>query len=292
MDVNQLTKIIIAWELFESGVPKAHIAKQLGVNRETVHLWIKQIQEAGLLEFLDYYTQAKQGERAKRKVDGLLKTRVWRLREEYRQCCGQKIKEFLFDEYAITLSHTSIYKILKEKYELRSKWKKNQKRGPVPQADRPREVVQMDTVDFGEVFAFCGIDIFTKEAQVKLYSGLTACEGLDFLTYSFENRYKHTELLQTDGGSEFKAEFRSNVFKYTDRFRVSRPYKKNEQSFIESFNRSLRKECLGWSKHKPIDIPALEKELTGYLLYYHTKRPHMGLQMKTPYQFLKEVSDI
>lgn len=293
MDVLNLTKIAIAWEMFESGIPKAHIASKLGVTRETIHIWIKEIIEIGLLEFLDQYTKAKKGERSKRKIDGLLKTRIYHLREEYRDCCGQKIREFLLEEYGITLSTTTIYKVLGEKYKLRSKWKKNQIRGPIPEASNPREVIQMDTVDFGQIFAFTGVDIFSKEVNVKLYPSLTAKDGLDFLRSSFDGRFYHTNLLQTDGGPEFKAEFRSNVFHYADRFRVSRPYKKNEQSYIESFNRSLRKECLGWSKYQPRDIPSLEKELQNYLEYYHTKRPHMSLNMKTPNQFLKDlVSDI
>lgn len=291
--MNQLTKITLAWELFVGGIPKSHIASRLGVTRETIHIWIKAIKEVGLMRFLENYTKAKKGERSKRRVDGLLKSRIYRLREDYRDCCGQKIKEFLSSEYGITLSHTSIYKILGERYQLRSKWKKNEKRGPVPEATKPREVIQMDTVDFGAVFAFCGVDIFTKEAEARLYPSLTAKEGLDFLKYSFSNRYQHTKLLQTDGGPEFKAEFRSSVFKFADRFRIARPYKKNEQSFIESFNRSLRKECLGWGKYTQKDLSVLKHDLTDYLLYYHNKRPHMGLNMLTPDQFLKEqVSDI
>ncbi len=293
MNVLNLTKITIAWEMYESGIPKAHIASRLGVQRETVHIWIKEIIEVGLLEFLDQYTQAKKGERSKRKIDGLLKVRIYKLREKYRDCCGQKIREFLLDEYGITLSTTTIYKILAEKFKLRSKWKKNQIRGSIPEAFAPREVIQMDTVDFGAVFAFTGVDIFSKEVNVKLYSSLTAKDGLDFLRASFDMRFHHTNLLQTDGGPEFKAEFKQHVFDYADRFRVSRPYKKNEQSYIESFNRSLRKECLGWGKYQPTDIPSLERELTDYLVYYHNKRPHMSLNMKTPERFLKElVSDI
>lgn len=292
MEVNQITKITLAWELFCSGVPKAHIASKLEVNRETIHIWLGNIQRLGLLDFLEQYSLSKKGDRAKRKADGVLKTKIFRLREENRDCCGQKIRQFLFDEYGIRLSVTSIYKILAEKYQLRSKWKKNQKRGSVPKADKPREVIQMDTVDFGQIYAFTAVDIYSKEVVVKLYQSLTASDGLDFLKYSFSSRYKHTDLLQTDGGSEFKAQFRSNVFNYANRFRVSRPYKKNEQSYIESFNRSLRKECLGWGKFQPKDIPDLEKELTDYLMYYHNKRPHLSLGLKTPNQFLDEVSDI
>ena len=295
MEVDQITKIGLAWELFENRVPKSHIADRLEVHRETVHLWISGIapRPQGLIGFLEDYRKAKKGERAKRKVDGLLKTRIWRLREENRSCCGQKIAKYLKEEYGISLGIKAIYKILGEKYKLRSRWKKNTVRGPVPKADGPREVVQMDSVDFGEVFAFTGIDIFTKEAEVKLYPSLTAIDGLSFLIYSFDKRFKHTNLLQTDGGSEFKAEFRQNVFKYADRHRYSRPYKKNEQSYIESFNRSLRKECLGWSKYKPKDLILLQGEVNEYMNYYHTKRVHLSLDLKTPNEILEEyrVSD-
>lgn len=294
MEVKQTTKIILAWELFEQKVPKAHIARQLEVNRDTIYEWLNRIQAhpQGLIGFLEAYEKAKKGERSKRKIDGLLKTRIYRLREENRQCCGQKIQEYLFDDYGIYLSVPSIYTILAEKYKLRSKWKKNQHRGKLIKSTKPREIIQMDTVHFGMVFAFTAVDTFAKDVSVKLYPTLTSTDGKDFLTHSF-NRFHHTELLQTDGGPEFKGEFKRHVFEYAKRFRVARPYKKNEQSFIESFNRSLRKECLGWGNFHPQQIPNLEKELTEYLDYYHTKRRHMGINMKTPHQLLQEyqVSD-
>lgn len=120
--MNQLTKITLAWELHEEGTPKLHIARKLDLHRETVHLWIKAIDELGILEFLDSYTNAKKGERAKRKVDGLLKARIYRLREDNRNCCGQKIREYLQRDYGISLGIKAIYKILGEKFKLRSKW--------------------------------------------------------------------------------------------------------------------------------------------------------------------------
>ena len=291
MDVQQTTKIILCFELFSSGVPQTRISSQLGLNRDTVRLWLNGIREFGLNSFLDKYLNAKKGERTKRKIDGNIRSIIYQLREENRDCCGQKISKFLMDEHKISLSHTTIYKILSDKYKLRSKWKKNQIRGPVPKAGGPRDVIQMDTVDFGNVFAFTSVDIFTREVEVKLFSSLTSFDGLNFLNYSFDKRYKHTNLLQTDGGPEFKAEFKQNVFKFADRFRVARPYKKNEQSYIESFNRSLRKECLGWSKYKPQEIPKLNQELQNYLMWYHNKRPHMSLNMQTPNRFIQSLPD-
>lgn len=287
--MNQITKISLAWELFEQQVPQSHIAQKLLIHRETVGLWIKGIQSnpAGLSGFIDKYLQSKKGERAKRKVDGLLIEKICHLREENRDCCGQKIKKYLKNEHGIELSVATIYKILSQRYVLRSKWKKNQVRGLVPQASKPREVVQMDSLNLGWVFAFTGIDIFTKEVIVNLYPALSSLEGLRFLNHAII-KFQHANFLQTDGGSEFKDHFRKNVFRFADRFRIARPYRKNEQSYIESFNRSLRKECLGWGKYYPKDIPVLEKELEQYLDYYHNKRAHLSLNLKTPNDVLEE----
>lgn len=294
MEVNQITKITLAWELFENEVPKSHIADKLQVNRETVRIWVSEIEKLGLNSFIEKYLNCKKGEREKRKIDARIKNWIWNIRESERDCCAQKIVKFLFDRHGVKLSPVTIYKVLSEKYKLRSKWKKNQVRGPVPHADKPRKVIQMDTVDFGEVFAFTGVDIFTKEVEVKLFPSLTSLDGLNFLDYSFNKTYKHTNILQTDGGPEFKAEFGKNALKYANRLRRARPYKKNEQSYIESFNRSLRKECLGWTKYKQNQITSLQTEVENYLKWYHNTRPHMSLNLQTPNQFMQNylVADI
>lgn len=283
MDVLNITKITLCWELFQQGVPQLHIARELQVDRVTVYRWIQGIQQTGDLEvFLDQYLSAKKGERKKRKIDGLLKAHIFSLRDKY-DCCGQKIRYFLDEEYGMDLGVTTIYKILREKYKLRSKWKKNQKRGYTPQASKPGEVVQMDSVDFGQVYAFTGVDIFSKEVDVYLAPQLTAWFGYSFLKQAMRRRFHNfVETIQTDGGHEFKSEFQSHVLEYTKRHRIAHPYRKNEQSFIESFNRTLRKECLGWGNFRVQEIPVLTKEVEQYLIYYHEKRPHISLGMRPP----------
>jgi len=150
---------------------------------------------------------------------------------------------------------------------------------------KPREVIQMDTVDFGDIFAFCGVDIFTKEVDVLLRPSLTSHDGYLFLKQAMKRRFNSfVDLIQTDGGSEFKDEFKQHVLSYAQRHRIARPYKKNEQAFIEFFNRSLRKECLGWNKYKIKQLSDLTQEVEDYLGYYHTQRAHCSLQMKTPFE--------
>jgi len=276
-----MTKITIAWELLEQEISKSHIAKYLGVSRRTIIRWSQAIQEHGDLQsFLDHYHRAKKGSRQNRKTDAILKRRIWAIREKYHQCCGQKIQYFLEKEYETQVSVTTIYKVLSEKYKLRSKWQKNKPRGPIPVAKSAREVLQMDTVLFGDVFAFTAIDIFTRESDVLLRSSLESVDGKTFLDHCMPRRFDNfAEIIQTDGGSEFKGAFSETASAYCHRHRVARPYKKNEQSYIESFNRSLRKECLGWSKYKATEISLLTLQVEEWLRYYHYVRPHISLGM-------------
>jgi transposase len=283
MDMESFTQITLAWELHEQGVNNTHIAKHLGKNRETIRLWIRAVQDKGLTAFLDQHQQAHKRERPARQIRASTKQLVWALRERENDCCGQKIAYFLENEHGIHLSVPKIYEILAEKYVIRSKWKKNQKRGAVPEAEEPRQVVQMDTVHFGQVFAFTAVDTFSREADVLLRPSVTALDGLYFLEESMKRRFNgHVSLIQTDGGPEFEAEFKQAAPRFCDRHRVARPYKKNEQSFIESFNRTVRKECLGWGKYHPDEIEELTQDIKVFLERYHYHRPHLAFKPMRP----------
>lgn len=284
MDMDAKTKITLAWELHQNGISRRQIARDLELNHETVGNYIRGINEQGLLPFLESYRTAPRKPRPSRQVPVSVKQKIWFLRDREEGCCGQKIAYFLEKEEGIRLSIPKIYEILDEKYTLGGNRKrKRQKRGPVPNATAPREVVQMDTVDFGRIFAFTAVDIFSREADIYLAPALTSFEGKNFLFRTLPLRFSgFVSLIQTDGGSEFEGDFVATVGQFCDRHRVSRPYKKNEQSFIESFNRTVRAECLGWDVYQPQQIPALQKQADTFLERYHYHRPHLGLEPLQP----------
>ncbi len=202
------TRIIVAAELATQGLSVSAIARQLDRHRETVGLWLKAVRIKGLAAFLERYAQAKKGPRRGRQVSRTVKRLVWAIRAREYDCCGQKIQYFLAREQNIDLSVPKIYEILAERYILRSRDRTNQLRGIVPTATVPRAVVQMDTVDFGEVFAFTGVDIYTKEADVVLRPGLTSEDGAAFLHTVMIRRFTGSvQIVQTDGGPEFKGAF-------------------------------------------------------------------------------------
>lgn len=281
---DSITKIAICKSLLENGVSPEGLPGQLGVDRSTVYRWKRKIERLGINEFKRRYRVAKKGRRQPRKTDTLTKVRIYQIRDEYRGCCGEKIQFILNEQYGRTVSVSTIYRILKEKYQLRSKWKKYAKRGFVRRGTKPREVIQTDTVDFGGLFAFTAIDTYTKEASVIIRSRLTSLDGAEALKAQL-NYFTKIEHIQRDGGPEFKAYWQEYAVTHIPSIRTARPYKKNEQAFIERFNGILRKECLGYAHYKKSDQERVQQRVDEFLIYYHTKRPHLSLGLKTPAQF-------
>ena len=286
--MTNIARIELCYELNHAGMHPDYIAARVERHRATVYRWLKGIKLYGVCDFIRRYKAAKKGRRQPRKTDPIIKQRIYAIREEKRHCCGEKIKWWMNKLHDTTISVSTIYRILGQKYQLRSKWKKNQSRGDVPKANNPREVAQTDTVDFGGIFAYTMVDIFTREAAVVLATSLEAKYGAYALKRQMDY-FGHITLIQRDGGSEFAAEWEQAAPQYCEKIRTARPYKKNEQAFIESFNRTLRKECLGWAKYTSQDLPALQVELKRFLRTYNTERPHLSLDMRAPVEMLSHL---
>lgn len=280
---DSITAIHVAWQLYQSGVSPEAIPAKVGHHRATVYRWLMGIRLYGITEFIRRYRQAKRGHRH-RKTDVLIQAHMYAIREVRHQCCGEKIRYFLQKEYGEKVSVSTIYRILRKRYQLRSKWKKNTKRGKVLRGTKPREVIQTDTVDFDRVFAFTAIDTYTKEPAVVLKDRLDSAAGAEALEEQL-SFFGSIESIQRDGGSEFEGEWEHLAKAHIPRIRTARPYRKNEQAFIERFNGILRKECLGYGSYQPSDIPRLQQRLDAYLQYYLYERPHLSLNMQTPNEF-------
>lgn len=286
--MKSITLIELAWELHKSGVSTDHIALRISKHRATIYRWFKGIKGYGIREYLHRYQKAKKDRRQKRKTDPIIKARIYSIREKYHHCCGEKIQYWMRKEYNTNIGLSTIYRVLGEKYILRSKWKKNQVRGPIPKASKKREVIQHDTVDFGELFAFTSVDIFTKEAQVIIRLSLEANDGAKALEKQM-SYFQFSEMMQRDGGPEFKAEWNEKAKPYCNQIRTARPYKKNEQSYIESFNRTLRKECLGWRKYRKQDLRSVQEKVDEFIEFYNNQRPHLSLNLLTPREYLSHL---
>ena len=282
--MDSVAPIRVAWALRRRGVPVEEIGQEVGRHRATVYRWLKGIKQRGIEGYIRHYRAAKKGRR-RRKVHGYVVQRVLSLRRAYRDCCGQKIVYLLAQE-GIKLSLSTVYRLLRQNRRLR-KHTRTAKGQPARRGQAPREVVQMDTLDLGEVFAFTAIDTYTREGFILMRPGLTSADGRAALE-ELARRFGPIQTLQTDGGSEFEAQFLEVVDQYARQHVIARPYRKNDQAFIECFNGTLRREEFGKTPFKAADLPLAQSRADTFLAYYHHQRPHLALDMRTPAQVFAE----
>lgn len=274
-------KMLVSYHLWQEKVHVNEIAARMEVHRATVYRWISNFKLFGVSRSIQRYEDSKKGSRFHRRLDKEVIDAIVQIRKDYEDCCGEKVSYYLAVDYGLRASVSTVYRYLKEKGLVRKHRKRGTFSKSLEKAKAEREQIQVDTVDFGKVYAYTFVDTYTRQAKVVMKPSLTAKDGKSALDEAMRC-FNSAIVIQSDGGSEFKKEFSSRVLAHCKRHRVSRPYKKNEQAYIESFNRSLRFECLKWDKYEVEDIDKVQAKVDKWIDFYNNKRPHLGLRMRTP----------
>ena len=282
--MRTLTQHEVAWNMHQAGSTIQQITTVVSKHRATVYRWLKAIKRLGIREFLRRVLTAKHRRQKSRTAETTVQ-KIVDIRNEF-GWCGQKIRKELKENHDITIGLSTIYRWLHERFTKAAvgvaKYKKHQ---AIVTASSPREVVEHDTVDLGGgVYAYTAIDIFSKEPSVVIDTNLEMSTGAAAFAIHHVF-YGPVGLHQSDNGSEFQTTFREAV-ETVSKHRYSRPYKKNEQSHIENFNKALRSECFPRGEYEPKDIAKLQQQADQFTRHYIHRRWHMGLpDMMTPAGF-------
>jgi len=286
--MRTLTQYEVAWNMSEAGSVMEQITQVVGKDRATVYRWFRKIRQLGIREFLRRKAVGKV-RRPRAQTPETTIQKIVDIRNEF-GWCGAKIRKELKENYGIAIGLSTIYRWLHKRFTKAAvgvkRYKKHQ---ALVTASKPREVVEHDTVDLGgkqaHVYAYTAIDIFTKEPSVYIARDLEMSTGAKAFAHQ-KQCYGPVGLHQSDGGSEFQTLFVEAVLASGANHRYSRPYKKNEQSHIENFNKALRNECFPRGEYREADIPQLQQQADAFTKHYIERRWHMGLpDMMTPTQF-------
>ncbi len=285
--MRTLSHYQVAWNMFQAGSTINQIAAVVSKHRSTVYRWLKDIRVKGIRKFLKDKKVARHRRPSRRTPEAIVQ-KIIDIRIEF-GWCGAKIKKELQENHNINIALSTIYRYLHRRFTKDSIGvKKYKKHKALVIATSPREVIEHDTVDLGgaydSVYAYTAIDIFTKEPSVVIADNLEMATGAKAFR-AHHRFYGKTQLHQSDNGSEFQADFKAAVEAVSEH-RYSRPYKKNEQSHIENFNKALRSECFPRGDYTRADIPRLQKQANQFTQHYIHRRWHMGLpNLVTPAQF-------
>lgn len=152
----------------------------------------------------------------------------------------------------------------------------------------------MDTVHLwvlGKKYYFVtALDVVTRFAWVKLAKSPSSLQAT-LAFKEFKNNYKYKiRVIQTDNGSEFMGEFHKNLEqnKITHNFIYPRSSQMN--GHVERFNRTLKEEFLNRYELDVDNKLLFTQKLNNYLIWYNTKRPHHSLNMKSPLQYMNQLT--
>jgi len=280
------TRIEAVRKIKRDGWTVEQVASRYGFDKVTVYRWLEKWFEG------DYKGLADKSRRPKK----LYNPTAWDLQLLIREIrrkkgwCHQTIAMYLEEEKGITVSPSTIYRILK-KADLIRPIKKQPRR--VQQSKRPFPIipgtlVQVDTkwllprrtcyqysfVDSASRFAFACLD-----PNLTMSSASRALKGFVMPA--------KVEMIQTDNGLEFQEDFQQTASSLGYKTRFNRISSPEENGRVERFHRTIGEEF--YSKISTTNLQKLQAELTDYLHYYNYERPHLALAGKTPIKYIREM---
>src|ERR1035437_2377984 len=170
----------------------------------------------------------------------------------------------------------------------RSPWKRFHPHQDRPQALKPGDLVEIDTIHLmvdekKRIYVYVLIDVYSRWVYVKAYEKISGRNSLKFIKEAQTHAPFTFGMLQSDHGPEFGDWFVEQVKKSHRYTRIGKP---NDNSHVERFNRTVQEECLDKVERT---VYTLNKALRTYIPYYNQKRLHFGLNLKTPEQFITKV---
>lgn len=271
-----------AVSMVRSGWSARKVGRYLGFHHTAVLKWLKKVDEnSEVIPTESSRPHSHPKKLSKKIVDAIVKER-----KKHRRCAEVVHQTLLNQDISVSLS--SVKRTLKRQYLLRerSRFKRWHDSIPRPYAQRPGDLVQIDTIHIvplmsERVYIYTLIDLASRWTYAKATSRINTHNSLAFIREAQQSAPFQFKMIQSDHGSEFSTWFTEHVQKLEIKHRHSRVRRSNDNAHIERFNRTLQEESLDG---KPENLKSFQRAIQSYLPYYNTQRLHLGINLKTPMQ--------
>jgi transposase InsO family protein len=218
------------------------------------------------------------------KVRAIVKVRL-----EHNKCA--EVVQRQLENSGIDVSLSSVKRTLKRTNLIRYKspWKKWHYSFPRPMAEKPGDLLQLDTVHFvtssgKRFYVYTIIDLYSRWAYAEVVKKISAGNSVMFLRNARKHAKFNFVMVQSDNGPEFTKWFTRGIARMKIAHRHSRIRKCNDNAHIERFNRTIQEECFG--VEKPVSYARYFSLINDYLKYYNNSRLHLSLGLKTPAEMI------
>lgn len=263
-------RVVVAWAESSYRVSQCRACRLLAVNRSSVR----------------YRSRKPSQDPLRRRLRELAATRThagYRQMHVYLRREGWKI------------NHKRTYRLyIEEGLGLRRKRPRRRRsaarRVEQPKPQRPNETWAMDFMhdtlaDGGRLRVLTILDTYTRECvALEAASSFRGGDVAKILGSAGRTRGDLPRRIQVDNGTEFTSKA-LDAWAYWNRVELvfSRPGKPVDNAYAESFNATVRRECL--SQHWFQDLPDAREILERWKEEYNNERPHSSLGLETPARY-------
>lgn len=272
--------------------------RHFNIPRQMFYYWFYRFKESNLRTLEDQDRAPKRVRQ--REITSLEEQRVVALRKAHIHWGKEKLAIIYFKTHQEKISCWKIQKTI-EKYKLYPHPKKNQRiQVKRLRAQRKKRITEFKKkpilghlVHFDVIvifwnglkrYIFTAIDEFTKLAFARMYASRSSFNARDFfqrVNYLLDRRILNSH---QDNGSEFQKYFEQACQKENVKQYYSRPRTPKDNSCLERFNQTLKKEWISDGHFTP-DVKRFNQELASWLIEYNFSRPHETLDYLTPIEF-------
>jgi len=289
---------IIDWYL-ENSKNVSLTSRRFGYHRNTISNWINRYNKKGILGLNDLPKTPFLKPRKKVSTDIVFK--IVELRKQYPNFSKYKIKHILENVYSISLSYSTIGRILKRKGLIDKKKSNKRRKASLRPKERyrkglkikePGDLVQIDVkfvtlIGGRQVYQFTAIDVLTKKRILRIYANKSSRTGKVFVDECIKSFGFKIKAIQTDNGSEFHKEFHEYLVKLDIIHYYTYPRKPKQNSYVERSHRSDEIEFYS-NGNKVCDIEVLRNRVTDWEYVWNNVRPHEALNFLTPNQYIEK----
>jgi transposase InsO family protein len=273
----------------QKGWSTYQVARHFGYTQSCIVKWCQKDPTGG---FRDIPTESSRPKSHPQTLPDEITDTIVAIRLEHNRS-AEVVHKRVHDEAGITVSLSSVKRTLDRRGLLRkrSPWKRFHSSEPRPEALKPGDLVEVDTIHLmtglkTRIYVFTCIDVYSRWAYARAYTKSNTRNAIDFLKRAQTEALFTFSMIQSDNGPEFSIHFTERIPTEHRHTRVRRP---NDNAHLERFNRTLQEECI--DTRRP-DVAVINHQLPEYLLWYNEKRHHFGLKLETPVAIIKRFQGI
>lgn len=274
-------------------------ARHFGLNRETVRIWLRKFNQAGMLGLNDKSHRPK--DLRKPTTDWRVVTEIVKIRTQYPVWSKYKIRRIL-SRKGMAVSASTVGRVLKRKGLIGKKISiKRTKAAKNPRKRFPKgfriafagDMVQMDTkyvnlIGGKRIYQFTALDVLTKRRVLRYYPSLASKNGADFLKYCLQKFPFSIKAIQTDNGSEFLKDFDKLCKELNIPHYFIYPRTPKQNTYVEVSHLADKNEFYSQG-NVGCDIESMQKKLEEWEYTWNYIRPHEALNYLTPDEYLNRL---